>query len=90
MRFEWEEAKAAGNLVKHGVSFDEAATVFEDPLFVDFYDPAHSEDEHRFILIGESRGLRLLIVSYREDEEIVRIISARAATRSERKAYEEE
>lgn len=58
MTFEWDEAKAAANLAKHGVSFDEAKTVFDDPLFVDFYDPEHSVDEHRYITIGESERAR--------------------------------
>ena len=63
MEFEWNEQKAKSNLSKHGVSFAEAKTVFEDPLYVDFYDPDHSYDEHRYIIIGESVQGRLLLVS---------------------------
>ncbi len=89
MPCEWDESKAEANTAKHGVAFEEAETVFEDPLFVDFYDPGHSDEEHRYIIIGVSRALRLLIVSYMERDNVVRIISARETTRSERKAYEE-
>ena len=66
MNFEWDEEKAGANLEKHGVSFEEAKTVFDDPLYVDFYDPDHSADEHRYIIIGESQQGRLLVVSYTE------------------------
>ena len=89
MQFEWDSEKAATNLSKHGVPFDEAETVFHDPLFVDFYDPDHSFDEHRYIIIGESREKRLLIVSYTERDDVMRLISAREVTRSEREIYEE-
>jgi uncharacterized protein len=89
MEFEWDEEKAAANLAKHEVSFDEAQTVFDDPLYVDFYDPDHSFDEHRYIIIGESQQRRLLIVSYTERDERVRLISAREVTGSERETYEE-
>ena len=89
MNYEWDENKAALNLVKHGVSFDEAVTVFDDPLYVDFYDPDHSYEEHRFILLGQSINGRLLFVSYMERNDTIRIISAREATPSERKAYEQ-
>ena len=68
MEFEWDEEKASANLEKHGVSFEEAKTVFADPLYVDFYDPDHSNDEHRYIIIGESQQGRLLLVSYTERE----------------------
>jgi uncharacterized protein len=61
--FEWDEAKAAANPAKHGVAFDEAKTVFDDPLYIDFYDPEHSVDEPRYIIIGTSRQGRLLIVA---------------------------
>jgi uncharacterized protein len=87
--FEWDEAKAATNLTKHGVAFDEAQTVFGDPLFVDFYDPEHSGDEPRYLIIGTSRQHRLLIVSYTERAETIRLISARELTSTEREAYEE-
>lgn len=89
MVFEWDENKAATNLVKHGVSFDEAKTVFNDPLYVDFYDPKHSDDEHRYIVIGMSAQNRLLLVAYTERGDAVRLISAREATRVERRAYEQ-
>ena len=89
MEFEWDEEKAAANLTSHKVSFDEAKTVFDDPLYVDFYDPDHSLDEHRFLIVGESRQGRLLIVSYTERENARRLISAREVTSAERKAYEE-
>ena len=89
MEFKWDEKKAAANLADHGVSFDEAKTVFDDPLYVDFYDPDHSHDEHRYLIVGESRQGRLLIVSYTERGDAVRLISAREVTLAERKAYEE-
>ncbi len=89
MEFEWDEEKAAANLAKHGVSFEEAGTIFDDPLYVDFYDPDHSSEEHRYIIIGESRQRRLLVVSYTERGDVTRLISAREVTRSEREAYEE-
>ena len=88
LEFEWDESKAAANLSKHGVSFDEAKTVFDDTLYVDFYDPDHSYDEHRYIIVGQSRRGRLLIVSYTERENVIRLISARETTRGEREAYE--
>jgi uncharacterized DUF497 family protein len=89
MEFDWDEEKAEANLAKHGVSFEEARTVFDDPLYVDFYDPDHSSEEHRYIIIGESRDGRLLLVSYTERGSVTRLISAREVTRSEREAYEE-
>jgi uncharacterized protein len=89
MRFDWDENKAASNLLKHGVSFDEAKTVFDDPLYVDFYDPAHSEDEDRYLIVGESNQRRLLIASYTERGNLIRLISAREVTRTEREVYEE-
>ncbi|MGH9967567.1 MAG: BrnT family toxin [Pyrinomonadaceae bacterium] len=89
MDFGWDEEKAAGNYQKHGVSFADAATVFDDPLYVDFYDPDHSSDEHRYLIIGMSQEGRLLIVSYTEKDDVVRLISAREVTSTERNAYEE-
>ncbi len=89
MEFEWDDKKAAANLSKHGVSFDEAKAVFDDPLYVDFHDPDHARDEDRFIIMGQARQRRLLIVSYTEREARTRLISAREATRQEREAYEE-
>jgi uncharacterized DUF497 family protein len=89
MWFEWNESKAEQNLSKHGVSFEEAKTVFDDPLYVDFYDPDHSGNEERYLIVGESNRGRLLIVSYTERGDSMRLISAREVTRSEREAYEE-
>ena len=88
MEFEWDETKAQSNLARHGVSFEEAKTVFDDPLFVEAYDPDHSEDEHRYVIVGESHMLRLLVVSYTDRDETTRIISARDAMPSERRYYE--
>lgn len=91
MNFEWDENKARANLKKHGVSFEEAQTVFydENALLID--DPDHSEDEERFIILGLSAGTRLLVVChcYRESETVIRIISARKATRKETQFYEQ-
>jgi uncharacterized DUF497 family protein len=90
MKFEWDKKKAKSNHAKHGVSFDEAATVFDDPLYIDFFDPKHSDDEHRYIRVGCSEQRRVLVVSYTERNDNVRLISARVATSNERQAYEEE
>ena len=90
MEFEWDEEKASENLRKHNVSFAEAATVFADPLGATVSDPDHSAEEDRLITIGLSIQSRLLIVSHRDFDDRIRIISARQLTRSERKAYEEE
>lgn len=89
MKFEWDDSKAAKNLSKHNVSFNEAKTVFEDPLYVDFYDPDHSDNEDRYLIIGVSDKGRLIISSYTERGDCIRIISARTVTRSEKEAYEE-
>ncbi len=89
MEFEWDEAKAEANVRKHGVSFAEAATVFGDPLAVTFFDPDHSDDEDRFLTIGLSIDGRALILSHTDRGDRVRIISARVATKSERKGYED-
>ena len=89
MEFEWDEEKAAANLANHKVSIEEAKTVFDDPLYVDFYDPDHSYDEHHYLIVGESRRGHLLIVPYAERGDSVRLISAREVTPSERKANEE-
>ena len=89
MNCEWDEAKAAGNLEKHDVSFEEASQVFADPLYVDFFDPDHSDAEARYLIIGMSAAGRLLIVSYSERDDVIRIISARELTAAERRAYEE-
>ena len=89
MDFEWEPDKAARNLAKHGVSFHEAGTVFGDPLAITFSDPDHSEEEDRFLTFGHSSEGHLLVVSHTDRGEFTRIISARRATRTERKLYEE-
>jgi len=88
MRFEWDPEKATLNRSKHGVSLDEAVTVFFDPLAATFADPEHSVDELRFITIGWSTDHRLLLVSYTEQGDMIRIISARQATPRERKRHE--
>jgi len=89
-RFEWDKRKARSNLRKHGVSFDEASTVFDDPSALIFPDDDHSEAEERELIIGYSVARRLLIVGFTErTEEILRLISARGVTRKERQTYEE-
>jgi len=90
LHFEWDENKAISNQEKHGVSFEEAKSVFADSLARLIPDPDHSDDEERFILMGLSSQLRLLIVCHCErNENSIRIISARKADRFERKKYEE-
>lgn len=89
MEFEWNPDKAAQNLEKHGVSFQEAATVFNDPLSMTFPDPDHSIGESRYVIIGLSRFGQLLVVAHTDRGEKVRIISARKATRQERRFYEQ-
>jgi uncharacterized DUF497 family protein len=89
MEFEWDDSKADTNLNKHGVSFEEAKTVFVNPLAVIFNDEMHSSmNEQREIIIGHSRQNRLLLVSFTERSNTIRIISARLATRREREDYE--
>ena len=88
--FEWDNEKATSNLKKHTVSFEEAVKVFADPLSVTIADPRHSTGEHRFIIIGRSQTGRTLVVVHAERRNRIRIISARVATRRERKQYEEE
>lgn len=90
MRFEWDAAKAAANLRKHGVGFEEASTVFADNLSATGRDPDHSIGESRLITLGLSRNGRVLAVSHTDRGGVVRIISARAATPKERRIYEEE
>ena len=89
MRFEWDRAKSEANQKKHGVSFEEAQTVFFEDSAVIFDDPDHSREEQRFLLLGASDARRILVVAhcYREEEELVRIISAREETRREREAF---
>lgn len=89
MEFSWDEEKAASNTKKHGVGFREARTVFDDPLAVIFDDKTHSATEKREIILGHSLRGRLLLVCFTQRGTTVRIISARAATRKERKDYEE-
>ena len=89
MTFAWDPAKAATNLRKHGVSFQEAATVFEDALSATYFDPDHSTQESRYITVGVSRSGRRLIVAPTDRGESIRIISARKTTRREKKQYEE-
>ena len=89
MRFEWDPKKAAANVKKHGVSFQEAATVFGDPLAITFQDPDHSEDEERQVTFGVSLRKRLIVVSHTQREDRTRIISARPMGRKERVIYEE-
>jgi hypothetical protein len=88
--FRWDPRKAAANLKKHGIDFHEAATVLDDTLSTTFPDTAHSAFESRFLTIGVSNRQRLLVVAHSEEGEKVRIISARRATRHERRFYEEE
>lgn len=89
MRFEWDENKAQINIKKHGVTFDEAKTAFYDAAALLIDDPEHSDDEERFILLGMSQNARLLIVCHclRESETVIRIISARKATKTESSYY---
>ena len=90
IEFEWSVAKARANISKHGVSFEEAQSIFYDDYAQQFFDDEHSEDEQRFILLGISNQSRILIVCHceRAGGEVIRIISARKATRNERKYYE--
>ena len=90
MNFEWDANKAESNRQKHGVTFQEAATVFQDVDALQIFDPDHSEDEDWFILLGMSAVLRILVVChcYRANDDVIRIISARKATRNESSTYE--
>ena len=89
MEFEWDDDKAEANLQKHGVTFSEAQTVFGDPLALTGYDPDHSGEEDRYLTMGTSLDGRLLVVSHTDRDDRVRIISARVASRRERKDYED-
>ncbi|MFC6646590.1 BrnT family toxin [Granulicella cerasi] len=89
LSFEFDPRKAASNLVKHGVSFSEAMTVFHDPLAVTFADEVHSEEEDRWITIGLSSRQRLLFISHLESDGNIRLIGARLAEKPERDAYEQ-
>ena len=88
--FEWDPEKAEKNLLKHNVEFEEARTVFDDPIFITFLDEEHSIDEERYITIGLSNKGRLLLVAHAERNDRIRIISARKATKNEEKFYQEE
>jgi uncharacterized DUF497 family protein len=90
VEFEWDAAKAAQNLAKHGVSFEEATTALRDPLSATGLDPDHSFGEERFVTFGVSSRGRLLVVAHTDRDDIIRIISAREAIRAERKIYEED
>lgn len=89
LEFDWDSNKASSNFKKHGVSFNEAATVFGDPLASTFSDPDHSQEESRFITIGLSNLNKILVVSHTDHHGSIRIISARRVTRHERRFYEE-
>ena len=89
MKFEWDPAKAADNLRKHGVSFEDASSVFGDPFAGTIPDPLHSTVEARFVTIGMTSGQRLVVVVHADRKDRVRIISARPATRAEKKKHEE-
>ncbi len=88
LRFGWDDAKAQSNFAKHGVAFEEAASVFGDPLALTFTDPDHSLGEKRWLTFGVSYSGRLLVVAHTERGRFIRIISARKATRRERGVYE--
>jgi len=90
MRFEWDRSKATSNVKKHRVSFDEAGTVFYDPLAATFEDPDHSQEESRLVTVGYSARGRLLVVSHVERGDATRVISARRASVRERKRHEAE
>ncbi len=89
MTFEWDVRKAAANLKKHGVTFEDAASVFFDPLAITFPDPDHSLDETRQVTVGYTMEGNLVFVSHCERQERIRMISARPATRTEQRQYEE-
>ncbi|MCD8545016.1 MAG: BrnT family toxin [Sulfurospirillum cavolei] len=91
LTFEWDQTKAASNLKKHGISFEEAKTIFDDENARFMLDPDHSENEERFILLGMSYTLKILTVvhCYRDNEGVIRIISARKSTKNETKQYKE-
>lgn len=88
MKFEWDREKGKKNIIKHKVSFDDAVTIFYDPLSATFDDPDHSRNESRFITIGYTSHNKLLVASHTERGQTIRIISARSATAHERKRHE--
>jgi uncharacterized protein len=89
IKFDWNPAKAASNLRKHGVSFEEAQSIFYDDFAIQFYDQSHSSDEERFLMLGMSSGAHLLLVCHceRDSGGVIRIISARKATKQESSFY---
>ena len=88
LKFEWDRRKAILNIKKHGVSFEDAATAFGDPLSVTVHDPKHSDDEDRFLLLGETQDKKLVVVAHTDRKDTIRLINARPATRQEREDYE--
>jgi uncharacterized protein len=90
LEFVWDRDKAVANLAKHGIDFEDATTAFDDPLSITVPDPDHSQAEERFLLIGQSKSGRLLVIAHTERGTEIRLINARAATRRERQKYEEE
>ena len=88
LKFEWDKRKAVLNIKKHGVSFENAATAFGDPLSVTIHDPKHSYDEDRFLLLGKTQDKKLVVVAHTDRKDTIRLINARPATRQERVDYE--
>jgi len=88
LKFEWDPDKARTNRAKHRVSFEEASTVFDDPLFITFLDIEHSQDEERYITLGVSADQHVLMIAHAERGQVIRIISARKATKNEQRFYE--
>ena len=88
LKFEWDRRKAILNIKKHGVSFEDAATAFGDPLSVTVHDPKHSDDEDRFLLLGETQDKKLVVVAHTDRKDTIRLINARPATRQERGDHE--
>ena len=88
LKFEWDRRKAILNIKKHGVSFEDAATAFGDPLSVTIHDPKHSDDEDRFLLLGETQDKKLVVVAHTDRKDTIRLINARPAARQEREDYE--
>lgn len=89
MRFEWDLSKARFNVSKHGISFEEASTIFGDPLSITCVDPDHSQEEARWVTIGVSTNLKTIVVVHTDRTETIRLISARLATKRERESYEQ-
>ena len=90
LTFEWDPMKAGENLRRHGISFEEASTAFQDPLSRTIHDPDHSDEEDRFLLLGQTDRGRLVVVSHTERGSRIRLINARIAERRERKTYEDD